>query len=71
MIKLATQHSYFEKKPNKQMGRLQNNPWIGWVHPKSAHVCLSAWGNKKSIYLFFHMIHGEYSWGIMGKIKNI
>jgi len=29
MIKSITQHSYFEKKPNKQMGRLQNNPSIG------------------------------------------
>ncbi len=28
------------------MGRLQNNPSIGWVHPKSTHVCPLAWGNK-------------------------
>jgi Txe/YoeB family toxin of Txe-Axe toxin-antitoxin module len=37
MIKSVTQHSYFEKKPNKLMGRVQNNPSIGWVHPKSTH----------------------------------
>ncbi len=47
MIKLVTQHSYFEKKPNKQMGRLQNNPSIGWVHPKSTHARPLAWANKK------------------------
>jgi hypothetical protein len=36
------------------MGRLQNNPsigWdnpsIGWVHPKSTHARPLAWGNKK------------------------
>jgi len=28
------------------MGRLQNNPSIGWVHPKSTHARLSAWRNK-------------------------
>jgi len=38
MIKSFTQHSYFEKKPNKDMGRLQNNPSIGWVHPNSTHA---------------------------------
>jgi hypothetical protein len=47
MIKSIAQHSYFEKKPNKYMGRLQNNPSIGWVHPKSTHVCPLAWGNNK------------------------
>jgi len=31
------------------MGRLQNNPSIAWVHPKSAHACPLAWGNKKLI----------------------
>ncbi len=29
------------------MGRLQNNPSIGWVHPKSTHAHPLAWGNKK------------------------
>jgi hypothetical protein len=30
------------------MGRLQNNPSIGWVIPKSTHVRPSlAWGNNK------------------------
>jgi hypothetical protein len=29
------------------MDRLQNNPPIGWVHPKSTHACPLAWGNKK------------------------
>ncbi len=47
MIKSVTQHSYFEKKPNEQMGRLQNNPKIEWVHPKFTHACPLAWGNKK------------------------
>jgi hypothetical protein len=29
------------------MGRLQNSPSIGWVHPKSTHAHPLAWGNKK------------------------
>jgi hypothetical protein len=29
------------------MGRFQNNPSIGWVHPKSTHACPLAWDNKK------------------------
>jgi hypothetical protein len=29
------------------MGRLQNNPSIGWVHPKSTHAHPLALGNKK------------------------
>ncbi len=29
------------------MGRFQNNPSIGWVHPKSTHACPLAWANKK------------------------
>jgi hypothetical protein len=29
------------------MGRLQNNPSIRWVHPKSTHAHPLAWGNKK------------------------
>jgi hypothetical protein len=29
------------------MGRLQNNPSIGWVHPKYTHACPLAWDNKK------------------------
>ncbi len=29
------------------MGRFQNNPSIGWVHPKSTHAHPLAWGNKK------------------------
>jgi hypothetical protein len=52
------------------MGRLQNNPSIGWVHPNSTHVRALASGNKKSVF-FFHMIHGGYSSGIVGKIKKI
>jgi hypothetical protein len=47
MIKSVTQYSDFEKKPNKKIGRLQNNPPIGWVHPKSTHEHPLAWGNKK------------------------
>ncbi len=35
------------RNPVKQMGRLQNNPSIGWVHPKSTHARPLAWGNKK------------------------
>jgi hypothetical protein len=30
------------------MGRLQNDPSIGWVHPKSTHAHPLAWGNKKT-----------------------
>jgi hypothetical protein len=29
------------------MGRLQNNPSIEWVHPKSTHMDPLAWGNNK------------------------
>jgi hypothetical protein len=29
------------------MGRLQNNPSIGWMHPKSTQGCPLAWANKK------------------------
>jgi hypothetical protein len=29
------------------MGRLQNNPSIGWVHPKSTHTHPLTLGNKK------------------------
>ncbi len=29
------------------MGRLQNNPSIRWVHPKSTHAHPLTWGNKK------------------------
>jgi hypothetical protein len=29
------------------MGRLQNNPSIGWVPPKSTHAHPLTWGNKK------------------------
>jgi hypothetical protein len=29
------------------MGRLQNNPSRGWVHPKSTHAHPLAWANKK------------------------
>jgi hypothetical protein len=28
------------------MGRLQNNPSIRWVHPKSTHAHPLAWGNN-------------------------
>jgi len=45
MIQSVTQHSYVEKKSNKQMGRLQNNPSIGWVHPKSTQRRPLAWAN--------------------------
>jgi len=29
------------------MGRLQSNPSIGWVHPKSTHVHPLSWGIKR------------------------
>jgi hypothetical protein len=29
------------------MGRLQNNPSIGWMHPKSTHAHPLAWASKK------------------------
>lgn len=47
MINLVAQNSYFQKKLNKQMGRFQNNPSIGSVHPKSTDAYPLAWGNKK------------------------
>jgi len=47
MVKSITQHSYFEKKPIKWMGGFQNNPSIGWLHPKSTHAHPLAWANKK------------------------
>jgi hypothetical protein len=28
------------------MGRFQNNPSIGWVHPKSTRACPLIWGNN-------------------------
>jgi hypothetical protein len=28
------------------MGRFQNNPSIGWVHPKSTHPSPLVWGNN-------------------------
>jgi len=28
------------------MGRFQNNPSIGWLHPKSTHAHPLAWANK-------------------------
>jgi hypothetical protein len=37
------------------MGKLQNNPSIGWVHPKSTHAHPLAWANKntkRNILLF-------------------
>jgi hypothetical protein len=44
------------------MGRLQNNPSIGWVHPKSTHTHPLAWGNKKvwKVYRFICQIVGIY-----------
>jgi hypothetical protein len=59
MIKLVTQHLYFEKKPNKQMVGFQNNPSIGWVHQKSTHAHPLAWGNnqvKNPIFLMVDLI---------------
>jgi len=32
------------------MGRLQNNPSIGWVHPKSTHAHPLAWGQTGSAW---------------------
>jgi len=29
------------------MGRFQNNPSIGWLHPKSTHAHPLVWANKK------------------------
>jgi hypothetical protein len=34
------------------MGRLQNDPSIGWVRPKSTHGLPLAWDNKYIIFLF-------------------
>jgi hypothetical protein len=59
MIKSVTHHSYFEKKPNKQMGRLQNNQSTGWVHPKSTHARPLAWANKNLNVFSF-----GFTWGL-------
>jgi hypothetical protein len=34
------------------MGRLQNNPSIGLVHPKYTHAHPLAWGNNKGYFIF-------------------
>jgi len=34
------------------MGRPQNNPSIGLVHPKYTHAHPLAWGNKKGYFIF-------------------
>jgi hypothetical protein len=52
MSKSITQLSYFENKINKQMGRFQNHPSMGWVHPKSTHAHPLAWGNNKTTFIF-------------------
>jgi hypothetical protein len=46
MIKSIAQHSYFEKKPNKCIGRIQNHPSIDGC-TQNLHVCPLAWGNNK------------------------
>ncbi len=53
------------------MGRFQNNPSIGWVHPKSTHVCPLPWGNKK---LEQHMKCQEkkmYIWEVNNENYNL
>ncbi len=47
MVKSFIQHSYFEKKPKKQMGKFQSNPSIEWLHPKFAHAHPLAWAKNK------------------------
>jgi hypothetical protein len=43
------------------MGRFQNNPSIGWVHPKSTHdVRPLAWGNKNMIKYAKNMSQGSH-----------
>jgi hypothetical protein len=37
------------------MGRFQNNPSIGWVHPKSTHACPLAQDNKKPKKIIINM----------------
>jgi hypothetical protein len=34
------------------MGRFQDNPSMGWVHPKSTHAHPLAWGNNKTTFIF-------------------
>jgi hypothetical protein len=38
------------------MGRFQNNPSIGWVHPKSTHACPLAWGNNDATIVVTNII---------------
>ncbi len=34
------------------MGRFQNYPSMGWVHPKCTHAHPLAWGNNKTTFIF-------------------
>jgi len=57
------------------MGRLQNNPSIGWVHPKSTHAHPLAWGNKNMRVTNFPLLQkfgklGEGVWGGGSKFNN-
>jgi hypothetical protein len=40
------------------MARVQNNPSIGWVHPKSAHVHPLTWGQKNFFTLWIPLKEG-------------
>jgi hypothetical protein len=42
------------------MSRLQNNPSIGWVHPKSTHAHPLAWGNNNN-----HPVDGVAGYSIL------
>ncbi len=58
------------------MGRFQNNPSIGWVHPKSTHdVHPLTWGNKNMIKYAKNMSqcrHGHnYGRNITKLIQNL
>ncbi len=71
MIKSVTQHSYFEKKPNKQMGRLQNNPSRNptsrWVHFKTTRQLD---GCTQNLHMHIHQLGAKLGqpWGQRNQI---
>jgi hypothetical protein len=52
------------------MGRLQNNPSIGWVHPKSTHAHPLAWANKNMQVTNFPLLQKFEKLGERGQIQQ-
>ncbi len=47
--KLNDIKAWLNQLPNIHILRLENNPSIGWAHPKFTHAHPLAWGNKNCI----------------------